>query len=386
MTTLERAAEERWDAIVIGAGPAGSVVAQMLVRRQHRVLLVDKAAFPRDKVCGCFLARAAVQTLESHELFAPVRRLNAPIVDRVRIGSGGRVAALDLPAGLATSRRSLDTVLIEAAVAAGAAFLPKTKAQVSDAESAHRAVELNRVGEQRVARARLVIVADGIAGHALHGSREIEYCSSRRSLIGAAAITDSLPENYVPGTIHMAVGRGGYVGCLQTDDGRLDLAAALDPRLVRSVGLTALARSICISSGLPPIEGLDQLHWRGTPPLTRTPSAVGGDRLLLVGDAAGYVEPFTGEGMSWAIASATALAPIASQAIAAFDPALVQRWKRVRSGLLGNRARACRVLTGCLRSPLLTGLIVTLLKTSPGAASPLVSWLGSAPRLDLTDA
>ena len=77
MITAEEAAARSWDAVVVGAGPAGSVAARELARRGVSVLLVDKATFPRAKVCGCCLNAAALDTLAKIGLADLPRRCGA---------------------------------------------------------------------------------------------------------------------------------------------------------------------------------------------------------------------------------------------------------------------------------------------------------------------
>src|SRR5262249_6618229 len=113
-----------WDALVIGAGPAGSVTARELARRGLRGLLVDKANFPRAKVCGCCLNAAAVATLRrlgfGHGPPGAVPR------GRVPIGAAGHTACLGLPRGRALSRGAFDARLVDEAVKGGAEFRPHT--------------------------------------------------------------------------------------------------------------------------------------------------------------------------------------------------------------------------------------------------------------------
>jgi flavin-dependent dehydrogenase len=95
-----------------------------------------------------------------------------------------------------------------------------------------------------------------------------------------------------------------------------------------------------------------------------------------VGDAAGYVEPFTGEGMTWALESARALLPLAREAVQkvpgeGWDPELVARWLRVRRRTLGSRA-LIRAVARLTRHPRLATGAVRLLSGLPALAAPLV--------------
>lgn len=88
---------ETWDAVVVGAGPAGSVTARELARRGRRVLLVDKATFPRAKVCGCCLNRASLAALDAVGLGDLPARLGAVPLDRVKLAAGRATVELNLP-------------------------------------------------------------------------------------------------------------------------------------------------------------------------------------------------------------------------------------------------------------------------------------------------
>jgi flavin-dependent dehydrogenase len=333
------------DVLVIGAGPAGSVVAREVARRGRRVVLADRANFPRPKVCGCCLNGVAVGTLTrlglGHVLAGGVP-LNA-----VRIAAGRRAAVLPLPAGVAISREVLDVRLVEAAVSAGVEFRP--------------GVMFSRDAERS---AGITVLATGLAGDATPepGSR-----------LGAGVLVPAelAPASFEPSTIHMATGRGGYVGLVRVEGGRLDVAAAFDAAFVKqSGGLGPAAEAILGEAGWPVPPGLADLPWKGTPALTRRRAKVAGHRLFAVGDAAGYVEPFTGEGMAWAVASAAALAPIAARD---WHPGLAQEWEVTHRRVLGRRQFGCRVIAKALRHPRFTRFAVRMLSAFPALARPVVA-------------
>jgi flavin-dependent dehydrogenase len=342
-----------WDALVIGAGPAGSVTARELARRGCRVLLVDKAAFPRAKVCGCCVNGAAMRALERLQL-DPVLDGAAPI-DRLVVAAGARTADLPLPCGVALSREVLDSRLLAEAVQAGVEFRPGTMVN-------HDSELLNQ--------ARVIVAAAGLTGG--------EALGESGSRIGAGLIlpASSVPQFYCPHAIHMAVGNGGYVGLVRLEDDRLDIAAALDAAFVKtSGGLGAAAESILRAVGWPVPRGLALAAWKGTPALTRRPRRVAGPGFFAVGDAAGYVEPFTGEGIAWAVMSAAALAPIAARAVHAWDDSLARDWERAHRRIVGRRQRICRIVARGLRSPFLTGLAVRALGVVPALARPVIAAL-----------
>ena len=369
----EEAGRREWPVVVIGAGPAGSIAAREVARRGEQVLLVDRSPFPRSKVCGCCLNGSALATLREVGLGGIPARLGAVPLHRVVLATGGRQATVPLAGGVALSRSALDAALVREAIAAGAALLtPATVNRVRSSDS--HAIELNvrpDAGPEVIIRARVVIAADGLAGR-VTSSGSVKATSR----IGAGAILTDGPCEFTAGTIFMAVGRGGYVGLVRLEDGRLDVAAAFDPAHVRaSGGPGSAAVRVLDSAGFPAIDGLTEASWRGTPPLTRDRPQVAGDRCLAVGDAAGYVEPFTGEGIAWALASGVAAAPVAVRGAAAWTDSLAREWTATHARLVRSQQGVCRVAAMVLRSPLLCGLAVRVLSVVPALSRPVVAHL-----------
>src|SRR6185295_4377462 len=135
---------------------------------------------------------------------------------------------------------------------------------------------------------------------------------------------------YESGVIYMACARGGYVGSSRLEDGRHVIGTALDTTFVKSVGgLANAVRAILAEAGFGEIPDIEDIPWKGTPELTQSPSLISAHRAFVIGDAAGYVEPFTGEGMKWALASGIALAPIALKAIEYYNPEFEVEWSAV---------------------------------------------------------
>ena len=164
----------------------------------------------------------------------------------------------------------------------------------------------------------------------------------------------------------MALGNGGYVGLVQREDGALNLAAAFDRSCVAAAGGAAgAARSVLMSAGFDLPADLMAGQWQLTPALTRRPPAVAGSRCLLIGDAAGYVEPFTGEGMAWALTAGGAAAPFVVEGLADWSPGLERRWLQTLESLVVRRQRVCRALATVLQRPLLTSGLFSLCRVWP---------------------
>jgi flavin-dependent dehydrogenase len=369
---LEEAAVRLWDVLVVGAGPAGALTARELARRGLAVLLVDRAQFPRWKVCGACLSARALATLASVGLESLTTDCHAVPLARLRLAANDCGATLDLPGGVALSRETFDAALVQAAIAAGAAFLPGTYATLAGVDAGGRVVFLRQGAREWRAGARLIIAADGLGGRLLAGEPDTRTIAVRNSRIGAGTIAAEAPAAYIPGTIYMACGTTGYVGLVRLEDGRLDIAAAYDRRAMQHAGRPAvLAAEILREVNWPAIPGLSDMAWRGTPALTRRASRVAGERLFVVGDSAGYVEPFTGEGMAWALEAAVAVAPFAAAAVRQWTTRLAARWASTWRRTVGER-RACRAAARVLRHPRLTRGVVGLLERFPALGQPVI--------------
>jgi len=193
------------------------------------------------------------------------------------------------------------------------------------------------------------------------------------SRVGLGAIFASAPSEYGPGVIHMAIGDGGYVGLVRVESGALNVAAALDPAWIRTHASPSRAvAALLAQAGFAPLTGTPERAWQGTPKLTRPPVARVVERVFAVGDAAGYVEPFTGEGMAWALGCAQALAPFAARAAVHWDPALGRAWIEEQNRLLSHAQRLCRAVAWTSRRRRLAAASLSVLARFPAVAAPFV--------------
>lgn len=379
---LAALAERSWDAVVIGAGPAGTVTSTLLARRGLAVLLVDKAGFPRPKVCGGCLNRAALAALEAAGLGRLPADLGAERLERLRLHSGRRSATVPLREGAGLSRQTLDAGLATAARAAGVTFLDGTRAQAELPDDNGRPVRLTRGEEQARVHARVVVATSGLGPLPADDADRLPSVPAPAARVGAGAAAPAAPPQVPPGTIVMVHGAGGYVGLVRVEGGELNIGAAFDPAFIKQAGGTGEAAAALIAAaGLPLAPLLRSLRWRGTPALTFRRRGLARERLFVLGDAGGYVEPFTGEGMAWALAGALALAPLAATAAEGWNEHLGRQWEGDHARLVGHRQRLCRVVTAALRRPALTTGAVALLGLVPRLAAPAVAAINAPPRL-----
>ena len=351
-----------WDVAVVGAGPAGAVTAHAAARRGLSVVLLDKATFPRRKVCGCCLNAHALSALDAVGLGGLPRRLGAVPLTRIALAARGRTATLPQAGSVSLSRDAFDVALIDAAAESGAIFRQGVAVKLvgRDAGVWH----LDAGGP---VRARRLIDASGLNGRLLNPDSVV----SPTARLGAGTVIDHPAGEYARGTIYLGVGRGGYVGLVRLEDGRLDVAAAFDAAHVRAAGsLAAAADTVLREAGMPTLPL--NASWKGTPPLTRYSRRIAGPGWFAVGDAAGYVEPFTGEGMAWAVAGAANLVPLLSLPD---GEVVVAAWGAAYRKHVAARQYPCRAIAALLRAPRLCGGVVQALQRWPAAAGPVVRQL-----------
>jgi menaquinone-9 beta-reductase len=371
---LHETANRDWDVIVVGAGPAGSVAARQLAQAGAKVLLVDKAPLGRWKVCGCCLNSAAIQTLAAISLDQILSELGALPLKKLQVAANRCQATLSLD-GVSLSREVFDAALVEAAISTGATFLPETHAALGEVTPQFREVVLTRAGDSVSVRAKVVLAADGLGGGFLSHCAQHQQQVRPQSRIGAGTIVDVAPDFIENGAVYMACSNGGYVGLVLLEDGRLNVAAAFDLAHVRAAGGPGpLAAHILTEVGWA-IDNIAGANWRGTPALTRHALRLAHERVLVLGDAAGYVEPFTGEGMAWALASAVAITPLALRAVVNWQPSIGREWEQLYRETIANRQALCRRVAWGLRHPAMVRTVIKLLSRHPQLARPVINRL-----------
>jgi geranylgeranyl reductase family protein len=280
---------ERFDVVVVGAGPAGSLTAYHLARARARVLLVDKARFPRDKPCGGGLTYRALRQLPFS-----VEPVVEDVVSRVecRLQYRRSFERGDRPLTVMTQRRRLDAFLAERAQEAGAEFRDGTRAEV---QTDTRVL----VGGETL-EAQAIIGADGANGPM---ARALELGGE---IVHGVAIEGNLPYDRVSRAryggrmvLELAVVPGGYGWVFPKGD-HVNFGVGgwgnEGPRLRDHL------RRLCDEHGVDASELTDVRGHRL--PLRRPSTRLASGRAALVGDAAGLVDPVSGDGMYEAFFSA----------------------------------------------------------------------------------
>jgi flavin-dependent dehydrogenase len=378
------ASELQCDVAVVGAGPAGGATALLAARAGLDTWLIERSPWPREKVCGCCLHPRGLAALRALDPSLSAAELGALPLHSAWIAARGGSARLPTAGAAVLSRTRLDGRLVELARAAGARFEAATRAALEPplpGAERRRLTLHGRDGGRTTLAARLVVAADGLGGALLAHSGEVSAPPRRGARVGLGAVLPASAGDWPAGTVGLAVVRSGYAGLVRLEDGRLDLAAAVDPRALHGTSAARWVAAALAEAGFPALDGLESTVWRGTPALQRHPRRPFGQRALAVGDAAGYVEPFTGEGLAWALDSAVRLGPALGELVAAFAPPLVRRLQESEQRALGSRRRRCAAVARFVRHPRWVAAAALLARRSHFLATALARvGYGPSPR------
>lgn len=340
--------EERWDVLVVGAGPAGSTAARVAAEAGARVLLVDGATFPRYKTCGGGLIGTSLAHVPPGVLAQATSTRTDTLTVALRGGRARRIRAAS-PFLTMVDRAPFDQALVEAAIAAGATFRDGVRVRGIDQDD--DAVTLRTTDASL--SAAIVVGADGSSGVT---GRYVGVRIARADLGLEVELARPAADPDWATRLHLDWGRdpGTYgwvfpkadrltVGVIQRRGSGEATRAYLD-RLVRGLGLQV--RAVERSSG-------HLTQWR------RTGSPVHRGRVLVAGDAAGLLEPWSREGISYALRSG-ALAGAAAAAAAAGDRTAPDGYRQaIRRGLEREQRAGALLLAVFERHPILLHLALT---------------------------
>jgi geranylgeranyl reductase family protein len=282
-----------FDVAIVGSGPAGASCAAFCAGAGLQTLLLEREVFPREKVCGDCLNPACWPILRRLQLMERVRILPHGVLDRVEfIGISGRTLAVTLPAGdeaeIAVKRSLFDQLITRRARELGATIREGSTVTALTAPGAVTENWTITVAGTAF-ESRVLVAADGrnstvarLCNLLPRGTKERIALQTHLRLphdFGNRVVLQFLPE--------------GYSGQAPVGEGELNLCLVSVPRKMPAMRKWAEARF-----------GISPGHsWRTITPLTRAPIAAAHRSLFLVGDAARVVEPFTGEGIYYALAS-----------------------------------------------------------------------------------
>jgi flavin-dependent dehydrogenase len=353
------------DVVVVGAGPAGAAASILLAEHGLAVITLDRARFPRDKICGEYLSPEAGRVLDRLGVLKTLDGAGAVPLAGMRITApdGTRLQGVYGPAGafrpyrghaLGVSRTVLDAVLADRLRALGVDF--REDVRVTDVVRAGGDVTgvctTDEDGRTLTLRAPLVIGADGrasVVAHRLgcrhpHRLRRMAVTTYVSGLDGCRDFGEIFidPPDYAilnplsPARVNLSV----VVPLEHAAPWSARLGQFLEARVKQ---MPHLARRLAGARRVAPVQAMGPLAYRVSAPRE------GG--VLLVGDAAGFYDPFTGEGIFTALRSAELAADVAAHALGTGDLSSrgLARYHRERAAVFAGKARVTRALQVLIR-------------------------------------
>ncbi|SMP53192.1 Dehydrogenase (flavoprotein) [Neorhodopirellula lusitana] len=468
--------------LVVGGGVSGCAAAIRLRHLGFNVTLMERANFPREKICGCCLGAAGLSALDAIGLGDAVRQLGVATTTFVGYLQTTRQSEssefetnrvcrspVEFPVspGVAIARSVLDSFLVAEAARIGVDVRQPQEAQIVRSDSRSVVVRHRPVGSHdgdswvTTDQYAAVILATGLTG-VFQGKDTSDAAEAKRRVVaqevkrhsdeeesqsqslrwdlpwvesphGPLGIATHVPASHPlaaawpirDGQIQMVCGDDGYVGLVRLPDGSVDLAAALQSRGKSArPGITRRSPSERIALLLQshpdlrdmPSEGelgwrqwlQDDAVWMTAPPLRRQ-RHVGQGRVVAIGDCVRYVEPLTGEGMTWGIESGIAVADLWQQAIldhagvsdvVASDAVAVQTsipsaehfdridyaaaWQKRLATLQTKRRVICGLVTSGLRYRAIRRITHAGLSHAEWLAKPFTQGVASGPHFEST--
>ena len=370
------------EVVVVGAGPAGSITALLLARAGVPVRLLDRDVFPRDKLCGDTLNPGAWALLSALGLTPPIARVARSLHGMVVTGPGrARVEGGYGPGlyGMALRRRVLDALLVEAAAQAGVIVETGVRVEAPVLEGTRvTGVRVTHGGRAHVLPADLVVAADGRHSRLAFGLGLSRFAARpQRWAYGATYTGVAGLGDY--GEMHIRT--DGYVGIAPLPDGTANVCAVREWRrggapLRGDVLAAALTADAALAGRFVHAERRGSVSVLG--PLAVDARAAGVPGLLLAGDAAGFVDPMTGDGMRFAIRGAELAAEGALRELGTGQPAWA--WlTAARQREFGGKWRINRALRGLVASPAGVRCVAALAAGWSAPLSPLIALAGDVP-------
>jgi menaquinone-9 beta-reductase len=310
----------KYEAIVIGAGPAGSSTALALARQGRAVAIVEKSAFPRRKVCGEFMSATNLALLDDFGIGDPWRAAAGPEVRRVGFFAGRWKVEARMPQppsggyGRALGRDLLDGLLLDAARTAGVeVFQPWQVIGITSGASTH-AVSISSGTEERTLQAPLVVAA--------HGSWEPGRLPTQLQKTHRPSDLFGFKAHFKSARLHadlmpLFIFAGGYGGMVWSDHDRLSISCCIRRDVLAEIrksaepaGEAVFRHIIASCAGVEEAIGNAALDggWLGAGPMRPGIRACYADDIFRVGNLAGESHPLIAEGISMAVQSGWLLA------------------------------------------------------------------------------
>ena len=391
-----------YDTIVVGGGPAGATAAILLAQAGQRVALVEKASFPRRKVCGEFISATTWPLLKQLGVAQSLMEHAGPVVRRVGIYAGpamlagplthSRFGAVD--GGCAVGREILDTILLERAGAVGATiWQPWTlTGYARDAAGYTCGVENRATGRSRALHAPVLIAAHGSWESGCLPTQNFWKRPSPTDLLGFKANFrgGDLPDDLMP----LIAFPGGYGGMVSTKGNGISLSCCIRRDHLEAsrarwpkhrAGDSVLAHISAHCAGVTATVSDAQLDgaWLAAGPIRPGIHGFCTEGIFTIGNAVAEAHPIVAEGISMAIQSASLLCDLlASRQGSTLTPPVLESI-RLEYGRAWRRNFSTRLLASAFYAhlfmrPLPTRMVVAAMQRFPSMLTMGARWSGKS--------
>ena len=380
------------DVVIAGAGPAGSATATFLARAGQSVLMVDRAAFPRDKACSEYMSPETVRILDRLGVVDALEESGAFALEGMKVTAPGGATAHGKfalaghrpfrPTGLSVSRRILDHQLVGAARAAGAALLERTWVEelLYDRGIVAGVVVRDHAGQQHCVQARLTVGADGLrSAVARRIGRRTHNTPRRVAFVAHVARVQGMGPS---AELHFRA--SAYMGLNQIGHDQTNVAVVVPAE--RAAGARkGVDRFFAETLGeFPGVRERVEAGEVVRPILATGPFAAWSSRViapgaLLVGDAADFFDPVTGDGIYSALRGAELVAETAAAALSrpgAISADRLVAYRRMRRRVFAGKWMLERMIDCALRFPRLFNRGVAKLGRREGMAHTVIGVAG----------
>lgn len=393
---------QQFDALIIGGGPAGAATAVLLAKAGWSVAVIEKARFPRRKVCGEFLSATNLPVLRELGVAEAFSDLAGPPIKSVGLFAGTRMLRAPMPRppwdaggfGRACGREHLDTLLLARAAQVGASmWQPWTAEQLSNDGKQHICRIVSKA-TRAVAelRAPIIIAAHGSWERGSLPTQPMRIDPRPSDLLGFKAHFRqcALPSDLMP----LFVFSGGYGGMVHTDGNRVSLSLCVRrdrlercrramPQAYAGAAVLAHIRQSCRGVRESLARAVQEGEWLSTGPIRPGIRRSPNEAIFLIGNAAGEAHPVIAEGISMAIQSAWLVcehliahraAILANQSLEEVAAEYWLAWQRS----FAARIRAAALFAHWAMRPALVNCLLPVISFAPGLLTACAHWSGKA--------